>query len=92
MAKTEDFRDKILMTVVDAMYAARDNPMAQADVVEALASSLGRSIAMMSLGQQEIMSRLLEGAVHYAHEEAADFQKAGKFLGDAKNWAQRSHG
>ncbi len=82
MPKTEDFRDKILMIVVDAMIAAKDNPMAQADVVEALASSLGRSIAMMSRGQQDVMSRLLEGAVHYAHEEAADSQKAGRFLGE----------
>jgi len=56
------------------------------EVVESVASMLGKFIALQCGGHQESMSVLLDVATQYMHETAADTQKAGQFLADPANW------
>ena len=79
------FGDK-LATLVSPIAAAAKTPEAKAEIIQELACSLGRSVAMLSGGNQELMSVWLEGAVQYAHEEAAGFQRAGRILGALKGF------
>jgi len=58
----------------------------RAEIVEAMASQLGKFIALSCVGSAEAMNQFLEGASAHMFEMAADTQKAGQFLGDRANW------
>lgn len=85
MKKEKSFGDELGKIAAQASAAAK-TPEAKAEIIQELACCLGRSVAMLSGGNQELMSTWLEGAVHYAHEEAAGFQRAGGVIGALMNF------
>ena len=77
-----------LVTLTSVASTTAKTPEAKAEIVQELACALGRSVAMLSGGDQKLMGIWLEGAVQYAHEEAADFQKVGGLLAAMKKAAE----
>jgi len=76
----EIFQNEHAKLLFKSTALARDDNNLNGAVVETLASSLGRFIAIMCGGHQEHMSDFLEGAIHYAENEAARTQKVGKLF------------
>ena len=66
----ESIFDQIMNVVSPASHRAIGNPKAQADLIEALATGLGRSIARMAHEDASTMERLLVGAEHHMVQEA----------------------
>lgn len=85
----EEFENQYNNIIMEAMMKAKHDDQFMATIIETIAGSLGRSIAILSQGKQEIMSDFLDGALHYAEEEAARLQKAGSFLGEMQNFTGR---
>jgi hypothetical protein len=82
----QEFEAQYLMLTCQAMSDAKNNDNFRATIIENIARSLGRTIALMCHGNQKAMSDFLEGAIHYAETEAAGMQQMGQFLGDQRNW------
>jgi hypothetical protein len=82
----KEFETQYLALTCQAMSDAKNNDRFRSAIVETMARSLGRTIALMCHGNQKAMSDFLDGAIHYAENEAAGMQKAGQFLGDPNNW------
>jgi hypothetical protein len=87
MART--FGDELAKFAAKASAAAK-TPEAKAEIVQELACCLGRSVAMLSGGNQELMGVWLEGAVQYAHEEAAGFQRHGRLIAGLMNFKKQT--
>jgi hypothetical protein len=57
-----------------------------AEIIQALASMIGKHIAMQCQGKAEFMSFFLEMASSHMFETASSFTEMGQILGDAKAW------
>lgn len=90
---SETFQDKLTLLIIEetkgksVLTGLPDGKTAE--VVEALASQLGKFIALQCGGDAKAMSNFLEGASSYMFEIATDTQKAGQFLVDPGNWHVR---
>lgn len=86
----KSFHDKLTMLVIETTGGKTISTGLEsetvAEVVEAMASHLGKFIALSCAGCPQAMSTFLEGASAYMFESATDMQKAGQFLGDPSNW------
>lgn len=69
--------------VMKAVNKAEGNPDAQAEIVEVQARMLGVSIAVMTKGNDKATDELLEGACHYAVEQAASTKQTNKLMDEA---------
>jgi hypothetical protein len=85
-----DFQRKLIRLLIEETSGKTLNTGLPAgvttEIVEAMASQLGKFVALSCGGNAEVMSRFLEGASAYMFEVAADTQKAGAFIGDPANW------
>lgn len=86
----EEFENQYNNLIAEAMVKAKHDDQFIATIIETIAGTLGRSIAMLSQGKQDVMSDFLDGAMHYAEEEAARLQKAGQLLGSAYDTGRRA--
>jgi hypothetical protein len=76
----EEFRAKYTSLVSAAMASGHHNPEYEGEILEIIARSLGRTIAILGRGNQQGIADLLDGATNYAAEEAARFKQFGEFM------------
>jgi hypothetical protein len=75
-----EFEDKFTTLVAAAMASGHNDSEYEGNIIEVLARSLGRTIAILGRGDQKGISDLLDGATNYAAEEAARFKRFGEFM------------
>lgn len=77
--KQTEFYKQVWPLVSEAVVAALDAPVDhKAAIIALLAEWLGQAVAMLSQGDQALMSAWLESAIDRAKTTAADFQLLGK--------------
>lgn len=94
--KMTPFEKKLIMLITDETkgetLATGVKEGVTADVAEAMASQLGKLIALQCGGRADLMNMMLEASAAYMFEVAAQTQKAGHFLGNPSNWRMMRRG
>lgn len=82
------FNDKLTALIINEMGGrplTGGTPEKTAEVIEALASHIGKIIALKCEGDARFMSEFLEGASMHMFETAAEMQHIGHFVADMRN-------
>jgi hypothetical protein len=80
----EEFEDKFTTLVAMAMADAYGDADFGGAMIAVMARSLGRTIAILGRGDQVGTGELLDGAMHYAEVEAANFLPFGKAVAKSR--------